>query len=235
MFLNRIVDVVLMVWQKMPPIAFHNLAKASMLKKIFWHLAVDGQTGLYLEFGVAQGNSLKAAVLANNAAKSKIIGVRRINRNYFGFDTFEQFESDSASDIHPTWQGTMFNKSFELIKKRFKKYPEVLLVKVDVLSLKRSYPDPTTLVGKQNFAAVILFDMDLSAPTQAALEWCEPLMQQGTFLVFDEPFAFSGNSQKGEMAAFQKFKAAHPNITFRHFGSYGAGGLVYILDFTIKS
>jgi hypothetical protein len=226
--LNKAVDVFLFFWQKIPPIVFHNVAKASMLKMVFWHLAVDGHRGAYLEFGVAQGNSLRAAVLANENAVAKIIGVEAVERTFYGFDTFETFVSDDTRDIHPTWKGGKFNNSFENVKKRFIKYPFVNLIKSNVLEVHEMGNSGEML--DEDGAAVILFDMDLFAPTIAALNWSKAVMRQGTFLIFDEPFAFSGDPKKGEGAAISKFKIENPGLVLREFSKYGAGGVVYIVE-----
>ena len=62
------VDLVLFFWQRIPGLVIHNLAKARTLKTIFWHLNVDGLHGDYLEFGVAQGNSMRAAEIAEKTS-----------------------------------------------------------------------------------------------------------------------------------------------------------------------
>jgi hypothetical protein len=228
--LNKAVDVFLFFWQKIPPIVFHNAAKASMLKMVFWHLAVDGHRGAYLEFGVAQGNSLMAAVLANKNASAKIIGVEAVERTFYGFDTFDTFVSDDARDLHPTWNGAKFNDSFKNVQKRFVKYPFVNLIKLNVLEVHEMGYSADLL--NEDGAAVMLFDMDLYAPTIAALNWSKAVMRQGTFLIFDEPFAFSGDPKKGEGAAISKFKIENPDVVLREFSKYGAGGVVYIVERT---
>jgi hypothetical protein len=227
--LTQSVDFVLSLLSKFPAIAIHNLEKARILKLIFWHLAVDGRQGCYIEFGVAQGNSLKAALFANKSAKSKIIGVHPIQRNFFGFDTFQGFSTNTTLDMHATWTGSKFNKNLSFVMRRFRKHPEVKLISVDVLNIKDN-PDFSAKELKINNPAVILFDMDLYAPTAVALQWAETIIQQGTFLIFDEPFAFNGNSRMGEALAINEFQERNPRIKLRNFATYGAGGTVFIVD-----
>ena len=231
--LTRSVDLFLSLFSKFPSIAIHNLEKARILKLIFWHLAVDGRQGDYIEFGVAQGNSLRAALLANKSAKSKIIGVHPIERNFYGFDTFEGFSTNTTIDKHATWTGSKFNKNLSSVIRRFRKHPEVKLISVDVLNINHN-PNFSTKELKINAPAVILFDMDLYAPTAAALLWAETIIQQGTFLIFDEPFAFNGDSAKGEALAIKEFQERNPRIKFRNFATYGAGGTVYIVDMQLS-
>ena len=84
--------------------------------------------------------------------------------------------------------------------------------------------------GINRKAAVILFDMDLYTPTRSALFWVKGLIQQGTFLIFDELHAFAGNSNKGEARALNEFTEMNPLLSLREFCSYGAGGKVFIVD-----
>ena len=230
---SRIVDTVLAIWQRIPGPVIHNLDKARMLKRIFWHLNVDGVPGDYIEFGVAHGHSLRAAEIAQKKSSSKAMGVNQIQRQLFGFDTFERFVSDSNIDAHPTWDGTAFNVDYEKVSKRFRGRENVCLVQIDANTLSSAVSVvPAASFGIRNKAAVVLFDMDLYAPTLAALFWSRQLIQQGTFLIFDEFFSFSGDSSKGEARALREFLVKFPEITLRDFASYGCGGKVFVVDFS---
>jgi len=230
---SRIVDSVLAIWQRIPGPVIHNLDKARMLKRIFWHLNVDGVPGDYIEFGVAHGHSLRAAEIAEKKSSSKAMGVNQMKRQLFGFDTFERFISDSSFDAHPTWDGTAFNVDYERVSKRFRRRDNVYLIQVDANTLySEESTTPAANFGIRKMAAVVLFDMDLYAPTIAALFWSRQLLQQGTFLIFDEFFSFSGDSSKGESRALREFLVKFPEITLRDFASYGCGGRVFVVDFS---
>lgn len=231
--LNKLVDIVLYILSKIPSIALHNLEKARTLKLIFWQLAVDGRTGDYIEFGVAQGNSLRAAILGNNSSAARVIGVNRIDRRFIGFDTFNSFSTDSILDNHEVWKGTKFNQSLKIVQRRFRHNPSVELVAVDVLKINNDEKYAPEKLRISNHAAVILFDMDLYAPTAAALLWCEQIINQGTFLVFDESFSFNGSTQKGEALAIREFCLRNPSISLRPWTTYGSGGIVYIVDINL--
>ena len=229
---RRIVDGVLAIWQRIPGPVIHNLDKARMIKRIFWHLNVDGLTGDYIEFGVAHGHSLRAADIAIRTSSSKEMGVARINRNLYGFDTFERFISGSDIDAHPTWNGTAFNIAYDKVRRRFRGKHNVHLIQLDANSLvSNDSVVPANKFGIESMAAVILFDMDLYSPTRSALFWSRQLIQQGTFLIFDEFFSFSGDSKKGESKAVQDFLLAYPEIFLRDFAHYGSGGKVFVVDF----
>ena len=228
------VDTVLFFWQRIPGLVIHNLAKARTLKTIFWHLNVDGLPGDYVEFGVAQGHSMRAAEIAERTSFSKQINVVRIYRNLYGFDTYTHFESPDSIDVHPTWVGSKFTASLRNVQKRFKKNPNIFLIKMDANELV-SYQHLASNFGVKGNAAILLFDMDLYAPTLAALKWSYQIMQPGTFLIFDEFFSFQGDSSKGEAKALSDFLQAHPDVTIRDFCEYGAGGKVFIIDSLGKS
>ena len=228
---SLIVDLVLEIWQRVPGPVIHNLDKARMLKKIMWHLNVDGVNGDYFEFGVAHGHSMRSAQQAVKHSHSNKLGVKQIQRQLFGFDTFDKFIGGGEIDAHPTWDGDAFNVPYHKVKARFKTDSSIHLIKIDVNLLSASeekyqYAD----FGILNKAAVILFDMDLFGPTLSALTWMGGSIQQGTFLIFDEFFSFSGNSRKGEARALQQFLDSNPNIKVRDFGNYGAGGKVFVVD-----
>jgi len=184
-----------------------------------------------LEFGVAHGHSMKSAVLAEKFSYSKAIGVKKINRNLIGFDTFEKFVSHSELDTHETWVGDLFNLPLEKIEKRFRRHKRVRFIKCDASSLSSG---PTECVsqaalGVDGKSVIILFDMDLYAPTLAALRWTKQTMQQGTFLMFDEFFSFAGDFNRGEALALKKFLDENPAIQIREVMSYGSGGKVFVV------
>ncbi len=226
-----IVDIVLSIWQRVPGPIIHNLEKARALKKIFWHLNVDRIQGDYLEFGVAHGHSMRAAELAEKFSHSKALGISRTSRNLFGFDTFDKFIGGGEVDNHPTWEGNSFNVPYKLVNQRFRRAKNVHLFQLDVNLLN---PDNDRFkysnFGITKKAAVILFDMDLYGPTKSALVWVANLIQQGTFLVFDEYFSFGADQNKGEARALNEFLALHPEFVIRDFASYGAGGKIFVVD-----
>ena len=226
-----IVDSVLFFWQRVPGLVIHNLSKARMLKIIFWHLNVDQMQGDYLEFGVAHGHSMRAAEIAERKSSSKKIGVPYVKRNLYGFDTFDQFITTSQLDIHDTWKGDKFSASLDKVERRFKHSKNITLVQVDVNTLTTEQGNQSKKTyGLNQGAAIILLDMDLYAPTLAALIWCRELLQQGTFIMLDEYYAFKGHKDLGEARAVNEFLKLYPEIVLRDFCTYGAGGKVFIVD-----
>jgi len=235
--ISFLVDIVLGLWQRIPAPVIHNLSKAQMLKLIFWHLNVDQKPGFYMEFGVAHGHSMKAAILANRFAKSKQLGVVRLERTFFGVDTFEGFKSDNPLDVHPVWNADKFTRPIDEIEQRFRKEDvSVLFLKIDATTL-NNLSDVTVLDFKSSIkgpAAILLFDMDLFEPTISALRWVSEFIDEGTFIMFDEFFAFQASLEKGEARAFREFSQSNPHLIFREFATYGSGGKVFVLSKSYK-
>jgi hypothetical protein len=229
--LSNSVDLVLRAYGLVPPPVVHNLAKSRMLKMIFWHLAVDQTPGCYVEFGVATGNSMRSAEIAERRSHSSSLGIKRVRRTLYGFDTFDSFASTSEDDLHPAWNGNKFTSSKETVEHRFKKTAG--RVHFHALDLTKATDESgVQLIPVDDYisdatVAVALFDMDLGEPTFRALEWIEPKLQSGCMLIFDEFLAFGGDANLGEAGALARFLARHPELSLRQFGQYGDGGTVF--------
>lgn len=225
------VDLVLRAYGLVPPPVIHNLAKARMLKMVFWHLAVDQTLGCYVEFGVASGNSMRAAEIAERRSHSYSLGIQRVRRLMYGFDTFRDFASTSREDLHPAWSGSKFTQSKEFVERRFQRHTaRVKLYALDMTAVTDPQGSPLISVDAyipDETIAVALFDMDLGEPTFRALQWIEPKIRSGSMLIFDEFLAFGGDPNLGESGALTRFLARHTDISLRQFGQYGDGGVVY--------
>ena len=229
---NIVVDLFLRLNGLVPPPVRHNVAKANAISSVFWHLAVDQVPGCYVEFGVATGNSIRSAEVAERRSVSKLLGVHRVRRPIYGFDTFDGFSSPSQADEHPTWRGSKFTAQFAEVQRRFRRTGErVTLFQIDAMSLADEDGEPkinlTSLVREP--VAIALFDMDLGEPTERALHWIAPALTDGSVIMFDEFFAFHGDPDRGESGAFRRFLKSHPSLLFREFLSYGDGGRAFQL------
>lgn len=231
-------DLILRAVGIIPAPVVHNIAKSITLKMAFWHLAIDQVEGAYVEFGVASGNSMRSAEVAERSAHSKSLGVKRVRRELVGFDTFESFSSQSPDDRHSTWQGENFSVSIARVQNRFKRAKErVSFHSVDCSKLGSSVDDygPIEKYVRSEKVALILFDMDLGEPTEKALDWIRPKLQTGTIVVFDEFFAFKGDPNKGEARSWTLFLEKNPQISARMVKTYGDGGVVFQVFFTDSS
>ena len=232
---DRMFDIFLAFIQRVPYPVTHNLEKARVLRKVFWHLNVEGMQGDYFEFGVAFGNSLEAARLAAKSGRAPRLGISSPDRRFFGFDTFESFSSNDKDDQHSTWQGRKFSFPYETVKKRFRRRSNVTVLKGDASDLGSATVfdrSARTQIGPSPKVAVAMFDMDLKGPTTGALKFVFPMLQDGSILIFDEFFGFGGRPELGESGALQDFLADHPELRLREYAHYGDGGRVFQVHFS---
>jgi len=222
-------DIVLGLVSFLPAPVIHNVGKSLTLKMAFWHLAVDQVEGAYVEFGVASGNSMRSAELAERNSVSKSLGVQKISRELVGFDTFASFSTSSESDLHGTWQGENFSVPISRVKKRFRRAGgRVRFYAVDCSKLSESSNvyGPIDSYVKSEKIAIVLLDMDLGDPTEKALAWIKPKLQTGTIVIFDEFFAYRGDASLGEAGAWSRFLERNPEISSRTVKTYGDGGVM---------
>lgn len=229
--INTLVDRLVLVLNIENGLIAHNIGKNRALRLIFWWSAVENVKGDYVEFGVATGNSMRGAELAEKRAFSKKLAIPRIDRKIFGFDTFESFSSNAGIDSHENWHGSFFSDEFTKVKKRFRRSKNVKLFQADVLDFQTALSQnkgkkfPTEI----NRVAIAMFDMDLYQPTRVALECIYPLIDIGTVLIFDEYYGFKASVKHGEYLALTEFLACHDNLRVREFISYGMGGTSFIV------
>ena len=223
-------DLVLRAVGLIPAPVIHNIAKSFTLKMAFWHLAVDKVEGAYIEFGVASGNSMRSAELAEKRTHSKSLGIDRVRRELVGFDTFDSFSSNSPADLHSTWQGKNFSVPISRVKRRFRRAKErVSFHSMDCSKLGAPSDEygPIERYVRSEKIALVLFDMDLGGPTELALDWICSKLQSGTIMIFDEFFAFKGSPLKGEALAWSLFLERNPRVSARMIKTYGDGGAVF--------
>jgi O-methyltransferase len=223
-------ELVLRALGVVPAPVIHNIEKSITLKMAFWHLAVDQVEGAYVEFGVASGNSMRSAELAERGSGSKSLGVMRVPRELVGFDTFNSFSTGSDDDLHQTWEGSNFSVPISRVKKRFRRAGQrVSFHAVDCSKLgdaQSEYGPVSSYVASQDIA-IVLMDMDLGDPTEKALDWIRPKLRTGTIVIFDEYFAYGGDPSKGEAGAWTRFLAKNPEISGRIMKTYGDGGAMF--------
>ena len=147
--------------------------------------------GLYMEFGVHRGASIRH--IAN-----------QIDRAVYGFDSFEGLPTDGTGT---NWRQSQFNCSGDL--------PTV----PDNAILCKGWFDqtlPTFLENNTGCAAFIHIDCDLYESALYVLNSVGERMTAGTILLFDDWFNFPG-WQGHEYRAFQEFQK-RCRVAYRHIG-----------------
>jgi len=168
--------------------------RSSDYEKIMSEIFKNQVRGDYFEFGVYKGRSL---VLFYYLAKK--IGLRI---RFFGFDSFEGL---------PESEGKVFTKGqFSFSQEKLKKYLEKVGVMDDVFLIKGYYSQSLTKElftdHQLNKASVIHIDCDLYISTKQVLSFIEPLLQNGTIIIFDDWGSFGNNDQLGQQRAFNEFQ-----------------------------
>jgi Macrocin-O-methyltransferase (TylF) len=200
----------------------HNVGKIGMLKRALFHVELEGVEGSYFEFGVFEGASLYAAARISRKLKSRML------RKFFGFDSFEGFRYFSNEDKHPFFKEGGFRSSFSLVKKRFRRLPEVQLIKgYFEESLKT---DEVRKIARSEKCAVVFVDCDLSSPAFIALDYVTPLLQKGSVIVLDDYWAYNGDEHLGTCGALNRMLKEHPSIRVRPYFTYGHGGMSFIVS-----
>ncbi len=200
----------------------HNIEKIRMLKKAFFHCELEQVEGAYFEFGIYEGTSLYAAARIYEKLKSKI------NRNFYGFDSFDDgFKYYNDIDKHPFFKEGDFKSSYAKACKRFEKLKNVRLIK--------GYLE-NTIAGKnagdfcnETSCAVVFIDCDLMSPAHIALEFVGPLLREGSIIILDDYWAYKGDPEKGTCGALNKFLKNRPSLKIRDYADYGYGGKSFVV------
>ena len=208
----------LFVWLEslIPPEVNHNIEKHRVLKKMFFYKHIESLPGDYLEFGVYQGTSLKGA-----AQYWRKIGKQPMR--FWGFDSFEGMRGEKG-DEHPFYLSFDFSTDFEQVRKRFRNFPEVSLVKG---FYKTSLKKGAKALGIKR-AGMVFLDCDLYSSSQQALKFLTPIVGDGTIFILDDYFNYAANKQRGVQAAFAEFTAVQKWEVIE-LDRYGIGGIVFII------
>lgn len=145
--------------------------------------------GSIVECGVFRGTSLMTF-----AHLSAALEPTNLTRRIYGFDTFEGFPNVVAQDAPErigTAAGDLAADSYEELSELIRIYdtdrflghlPKVSLIRGDVVET-----IPQFIEANQHLVISLLFlDLDLYAPTMAALKHFVPRMPKGAVLAFDE-------------------------------------------------
>lgn len=194
----------------------HNVEKHSVIKRVLFYKQIENIHGDYLEFGVYEGTSLKGA-----AAYWRKIG--KNGMNFYGFDSFTGMKIESG-DEHPFYGTFDFSTEFKEIKKRFRNFPEVKLVKGFFQETLKKSPKDYGIAK----ASVVLIDCDLHSAAKMAFSFIKDIVQEGTILILDDYFNYRANPNKGVQLAFSDFCRKN-KIECTELIRYGIGGNVFIV------
>lgn len=207
------------------PSVTHNIEKYNAIKKVMYLTAIEEITGDYLEFGIFTGSSFCHAIRCYSALT--YLNPSITNTHFFGFDSFEGFGTLDDKDRHPFFLKENFETSLEKVKNRVSKVAN----KYFEFSLISGFFEKTLACTPNKYkigkARVIFIDSDTYTSAIAALNFCQSCVQEGTFFILDDFFAYHGRMDRGVAKAFNEFVSFN-KIEVRKVFDYGMGGAVYI-------
>ena len=216
---------------KINPAVTHNLEKYHAIKKVMYLTAIEDIEGDYLEFGVFTGSSFCHSIRCYSALRYLNHSIE--NTHFFGFDSFAGFGDLDKSDEHPFFLNENFSTNYKIVKNRVNR---IASNKFKFTLVPGFFAD--TLTHGAHFykikkARVIFIDSDTYSSSIEALHFCAPLIQEGTFFILDDFFAYHGRIDRGVTRAFNQFlKEKHFEV--RKVFDYGMGGAVYITSSLTK-
>lgn len=148
------------------------LEKIAKIFQCLGMIKLDNLSGSILEFGVFQGYSLSEIAL--------FCRKNNMNNPIFGFDSFQGMPHSEHHWIKGGASSTFENTISELTQK---------LGNIEDITLVPGFYETSLtseLQSKIPKAVLIHVDCDLYSSTKTALDFCEPLLQEGTFIIFDE-------------------------------------------------
>lgn len=164
--------------------------------------------GAYLEFGVYVGTSMSCMYRAATR-----VGANQLR--FVGFDSFQGMPAGVEQQDDRRWHAGQLYSDIELTRRNLARLG-VPNERIDLVpgwfeaSLSEEARDRLGLTR----AAVIMIDCVLSTSTRLALEFCTPLIGQGTIIYFDDWAVLDlADRGLGERAAFEDWLAGHPEMT----------------------
>lgn len=194
--------------------------------------------GDYLEFGVFRGNSVIDAYhtigrafgartrdresLHSDAYRG---GITRLwdQMRFFAFDSFQGLPELTGIDAASNeFEEGKFACSVEEFNANLRA-AKVDLRKVVVVPgwFDETCRPETIARHNMRHAAIVHIDCDLYESARVVLKFIEPLLVDGTIIIFDDWYAYRGNPGMGEQRAFREWTATMPEWTFTEYQKEG--------------
>ncbi len=203
-----------------------TFSKESILKRIMQaHISWKLPEGDYLEFGTWRGRSF---INAYRYALASNIDTMR----FIAFDSFQGLPS--AGDESESVYERFYEGQFACDQQSF--LDNLARGGVD-LSKVRTVPgffnESLTPQLKSELgikrAAIVWIDADLYESTVPVLDWITDLIDDGTFLCFDDWFSFGGDPRTGEIRATREWLEKNPDIRLTEYRRFSADGVVFLV------
>ena len=178
--------------------------------------------GDYLEFGVLEGASFMNAYKQHERefsvykARQAAQGDEflRYERRFFAFDSFAGLPVVAQDALPLHWRGERVMTAAE---ESFVANVVAAGVSRDAFVTVPGFYEESLTDGLYSTlglsrAAIVHIDCDIYESTVSALDFITPLVVNGTVLVFDDWFYYTGHPAKGEQGAFREWMARHPEF-----------------------
>ena len=185
----------------------------------------DGRLGDYLEFGVYAGSSLASMFRVLKDLELEDV-------HLFGFDSFDGFPDEAATDDGGVWGGPgNFRSDYEWTVE----FLNTQRVEWHRITLVKGWFDDTLksdLLSKHNISnvSIVLIDCDLYSSAKKALDFCAPLISKETVIFFDD-WHTEGLAERnlGEKRAFDEFMNENCHLTAQKFENYGRNSEAFLV------
>jgi len=209
------------------PAIMHNIEKYYAIKKVHYLSAIDDIEGDYLEFGVYTGSSFCHSIRCYKKSK-KFMGAIDTETRFIGFDSFDGFGNLSEDDEHSFYNDDNFSSNLTDVDRRVHRVAKDIEYK-----LIPGFFEDTLKDGPASYSIfkskIIFIDSDTYLSARDALSFCGETIQEGTFIILDDFYAYRGSRDKGVARAFYELIKLI-GIDVRKVFSYGMGGAVYIVS-----
>jgi hypothetical protein len=212
--------------------------RSSVLWKAAFITSADLVEGDYLEFGVFRGDSFIKAykcledVYEDRATRPDGIHsqeyrdkTRRLweSMRFIAFDSFQGLPRLGNLDrLSRDFSEGMFVCSVEEFAKRLRSR-SIDLSKVVVVPgwFEDTCQEETIVNHRMKAACIVNIDCDLYESTKLVLKFTEPLLVDGTVLIFDDWYYFRGNPNLGEQRAFREWVQDKTEWVFTEYQKEG--------------
>jgi predicted O-methyltransferase YrrM len=211
---------------------FHGFNTASRyavpaIEQCLRRLAESGpdRSGDYMEFGVFKGYAFWHA---QRIARE----LRLDSMRFFGFDSFAGLPAPRGVDATP--DETFYQGQYACTKTTVEQNLNARGVDWDrTFLIEGLFADSLAAATRKAYGmdrvALALIDCDLHESTVQVLAFLEPLLDDGSILIFDDWNAFGGDDDKGQRRAWREFLAGHEGWSAEPWLAYGHYGQVFVL------
>ena len=171
---------------------------------------------------------LKAIDVISNTGVTYEAGLKGAARDKALAIEAKGFGELADNDEHPVYKDVNFEASYEKVDSRVKRTAKGM----DYQLIKGFFSE-TLALGAESYgikkSKIIFIDSDTYASAIDALLFVLPTIQEGSYIILDDYFAYKGNQSHGVARAFTEF-IDQGKLSVRHVLNYGMGGVAFVIS-----